>query len=231
MATATGKQEMRWLPLESNPDVMNQYIKNLGMIDGDYEITDIFSFDDELLGMVPQPAIAVLFLYPITAENEQKQKELEVARDAKDIFYVKQTIGNACGTIGLLHALGNNRDKLQFHTGSFLQEFFENARDKTPDERAKLLEGDRRLAEAHSESAQQGATENTEETMNTDLHFVAFVQIDSHLYELDGRKAGPISRGKSDNLLTDSVRVIKEYMALNPDRLEFAACALSPKQG
>ena len=29
-----------------------------------------------------------------------------------DLYYMKQTIGNACGTVGLIHALCNNTDKL-----------------------------------------------------------------------------------------------------------------------
>lgn len=28
------------------------------------------------------------------------------------MYFIKQTIGNACGTIGLLHALGNNLDSI-----------------------------------------------------------------------------------------------------------------------
>lgn len=206
----------------------------MGLMDSGYEITDIFSFDEELLMMVPQPVIAVLFLFPITKENEQQrqsQEQEEPQETTPDgLFFVKQTIGNACGTIGLLHSLGNNRDKLQFEPGSFLHDFFGKTLDKTPDERAKVLEGDQRLAEAHSESAQQGVTENTEQTMNTDLHFVAFVNVNDQLYELDGRRRGPVNRGKTsaDSLLTDAVSVIKQYMALNPNRVEFAACALSP---
>ncbi len=30
---------------------------------------------------------------------------------------MKQTIGNACGTIGMLHAFGNNRNRSLFGTG------------------------------------------------------------------------------------------------------------------
>ena len=31
-----------------------------------------------------------------------------------DLFYMKQTIGNACGTIGVLHALGNQQHQISF---------------------------------------------------------------------------------------------------------------------
>lgn len=33
---------------------------------------------------------------------------------SEDVYFIKQTIGNACGTIGLIHALCNNEDRLQF---------------------------------------------------------------------------------------------------------------------
>jgi ubiquitin carboxyl-terminal hydrolase L3 len=33
------------------------------------------------------------------------------------LYYMKQTIGNACGTIGMLHAFGNNRNSLLFGAG------------------------------------------------------------------------------------------------------------------
>lgn len=33
---------------------------------------------------------------------------------------MKQTIGNSCGTIGLIHAVANNQDKLEFGMCEFL---------------------------------------------------------------------------------------------------------------
>ena len=33
------------------------------------------------------------------------------------LYYMKQTIGNACGTIGMLHAIGNNRSDSLFGAG------------------------------------------------------------------------------------------------------------------
>ena len=32
--------------------------------------------------------------------------------DEKSVYFIKQSIGNACGTIGLIHALANNTGRI-----------------------------------------------------------------------------------------------------------------------
>jgi len=32
---------------------------------------------------------------------------------SEKVYFLKQTVGNACGTIGLLHAIGNNLSQLE----------------------------------------------------------------------------------------------------------------------
>ena len=56
------------------------------------------------------------------------------------VYYMKQTIGNACGTIALLHSIGSNLDRLQVRKGSFLDGFLSATRDMSPVERGSYLE-------------------------------------------------------------------------------------------
>ncbi len=37
----------------------------------------------------------------------------EVKPENKDVYFCKQFIGNACGTIGLIHAVCNNADSIE----------------------------------------------------------------------------------------------------------------------
>ena len=104
---------------QSNPEVMQKYVDSLGLSKANsYAFTDVLSTEDWALAMVPQPVIAVLFLYPIKdkVEEYRKQEDEKIKAEgqvvSKEVYYMKQTVGNACGTVGLLHALANNRDKL-----------------------------------------------------------------------------------------------------------------------
>ena len=104
-----------WFPLESNPDVMNKYVGNLGFPTKDYQFYDVLSTEDWALAMVPQPALAVLLLYPIkeAAEKHRKEEAERIKTDgqevSKNLYFSKQTVGNACGTVALLHSVANNR--------------------------------------------------------------------------------------------------------------------------
>ena len=38
----------------------------------------------------------------------------------KEVYFMKQTVGNACGTVGLLHSLANNLDRITLGEPQFL---------------------------------------------------------------------------------------------------------------
>lgn len=92
----------RWIPLESNPEVLTRFANALGLGDG-MMFCDVFSID--LLDMVPQPAMAVVLLFPLTPSIEAgTMRDMGDATTDSSTYFCKQTIGNACGTIGLIHA-------------------------------------------------------------------------------------------------------------------------------
>ncbi|XP_072478391.1 ubiquitin carboxyl-terminal hydrolase isozyme L3 isoform X7 [Notamacropus eugenii] len=204
----------RWLPLEANPE----FLKQLGL-HPNWQFVDVYGMEPELLSMVPRPVCAVLLLFPITEKYEvfRIEEEEKIKSEGQDVtesvYFMKQTISNACGTIGLIHAIANNKDKMNFESGSALKKFLEESLSMNPEERARYLE----KYEAPSIDEK------------VDLHFIALVHVDGHLYELDGRKPFPINHGKTsdDTLLEDAIEVCKKFMERDPEELRFNAIALS----
>ncbi|XP_068121102.1 ubiquitin carboxyl-terminal hydrolase isozyme L3-like, partial [Hyperolius riggenbachi] len=98
--------------------------------------------------MVPRPVCALLLLFPVTEKYElfKAEEEEKIKSHGQDVdsgvWYMKQTIRNACGTIGLIHAVANNKEKLHFEKDSALEKFIEESLSLSPDERAKFLERD-----------------------------------------------------------------------------------------
>ncbi|XP_074715597.1 LOW QUALITY PROTEIN: ubiquitin carboxyl-terminal hydrolase isozyme L3 [Strix uralensis] len=231
---ATAMEPHRWLPLEANPDVTNQFLKQLG-IHPDWQFVDVYGMEPELLSMVPRPVCAVLLLFPITEKYETFRTEEEERIKAKgqdvksSVYFMKQTINNACGTIGLIHAIANNRDKMNFETNSSLKKFLEDSLSMTPEERAKYLETYEAIRVTHESSAHEGQTEAPSIDEKVDLHFIALVNVGGHLYELDGRKPFPINHGETsdDSFLEDAIEVCKKFMERDPEELRFNAIALS----
>jgi len=73
----------RWIPLESNPEVLNSYARKLGVdnikeegcseSNDEFMWCDVYGLDEALLGMVPQPVLAVVLLFPLTESSEEKR--------------------------------------------------------------------------------------------------------------------------------------------------------------
>ncbi|XP_052210274.1 ubiquitin carboxyl-terminal hydrolase 3 [Diospyros lotus] len=220
----------RWLPLEANPEIMNQFLWGLGLREDEAECYDVYGLDEELLEMVPKPVLALLFLYPLTHQSEEERVLQDSVKKEYDdqVYFMKQTVGNACGTIGLLHAVGNITSEIKLVEGSFLDRFFKSTAGMDPMERAAFLEKDREMEAAHSVAASAGETEASE---NVDTHFICFTCVDGQLYELDGRRSAPISHGPSSptTQLQDAAKVIQGIIQKNPDSLNFNVIALSKK--
>ncbi|KAI1796590.1 cysteine proteinase [Ganoderma leucocontextum] len=241
MAASEGTSNSRWIPLESNPEVLTEWAVNAGLVGSLAHFEDIYGLDSELLGMVSQPVKAVILLFPITDVYEQKRREEDerIAAEGQPgldptVFWMKQTISNACGTMALLHALINS--DVTFGPESPIEQFIDICKDKTPLERAKILETTSLFANIHADAASGGQTA-VPANLDTDLHFTCFVRAPSaetntpvgptHLVELDGRRAGPIDRGVSENFLNDVAKIVKEKYIAHTASMQFSLIALS----
>ncbi|KAM0721500.1 hypothetical protein Q7P37_002424 [Cladosporium fusiforme] len=204
------KEKKHFVPLENNPTTMTTLLHTLGLSPS-LSFHDVFSIDDpDLLSFVPRPAHALLLVFPVsksyetfrTQEDAKKHdcfvedKDDDTAED-KDVIWYKQTIGNACGLIGLLHGVSNGAAKEHILPDSDLDAFVREASTLSPRARAELIESSDALEQAHATAAAGGDTAAPEAGEDVDLHYVCFVKGEESgtLWELDGRRKGPIRRG------------------------------------
>lgn len=224
---------MAWLPLESNPDVMNKFLLNLGL-PSKWQICDVYGLDSDALAVVPRPVLALIMLFPSNDQYEdfKKQQEDEIKERGQkvdeNVYFLKQYVHNACGTVALIHSVANNLDQIELGDGH-LKQFLDDTMSMTPEERGELLQNALGIINTHKEIAQEGQTEAPEPTDPVNYHFIAFIHKNGSLYEMDGRKAFPINHGSTtpDNLLQDAAEYVKGYMERDPDSLHFTLVALT----
>ena len=185
---------MKWLPLESEPDLLNLYCCE---INGGFkaQFVDVYGFEADLLQMVPQPVKAFMFLFPVDIRDS---KTIEFKGKC---WFSKQTIGNACGTVAVIHALANSG--MAQHK---LLEYIESTKEMTPLERGKVLEKADFIEKAHTVTAKLGSTEMDE---STDLHFVTLLPINGRIVEFDGRYDYPIDHGPFTNFFEDTAKLLQ----------------------
>ena len=204
-----------WLPLESNPEVLNPFLWKLG-VPGEWGFCDVFGLDPELLAMVPRPCMALCLLFPCAKIAKERRPALRAARrdrveadkadpDDEDarirseaeggVFFLEQVegTGNACGTVACLHAVGNAVAGQAFHVpwetplGKYITEA---SKDHTPKERGNRLLAATDLHQAADDTARSGQTEGAGTDDAGDRHFVCFCERGGRLFELDGRNIG-----------------------------------------
>uniref|UniRef100_A0A663LZB6 Ubiquitin carboxyl-terminal hydrolase n=1 Tax=Athene cunicularia TaxID=194338 RepID=A0A663LZB6_ATHCN len=155
-------------------------------------------------------------------QQTEKIKDQEIS---SKVYFLKQTVSNSCGTIGLIHAVANNKDKLKLDEGSALKKFLDETADLSPEERAKHFANNKAIQEVHNSVAQEGQCRVEDNSLN--FHFILFVNVDGHLYELDGRMPFPVNHGTSadDLLLKDSAKICRQFTEREKGEVRFSAVA------
>jgi ubiquitin carboxyl-terminal hydrolase L3 len=231
--------------LENNPEVMNHLARSLGL-DNSLSFYDVYSLTDpDLLAFIPRPVYALLVIIPLTPtwhemrQKEDKEKpEYTGKGEEEPVIWFKQTIGNACGSIGLVHSLLNSDASKCIKPDSVLDGIRKDSLPKKIWERAKVLEDSDEFEKAHADAAQLGdtAVPTPQSDEHAGQHFVAFVKAkDGHLWELEGSRKGPLDRGalEDDEDVLSSAALEKglgRLMRIEADKggdLRFSAIALA----
>ncbi|XP_038569021.1 ubiquitin carboxyl-terminal hydrolase isozyme L1 isoform X2 [Micropterus salmoides] len=201
---------MEWTPMEINPEMLNMLMNKLGVGES-WRFVDVVGLEGEQLSDVPKTCCALMLLFPLTQQHEafRQQQADKVAGDS-EVYFLKQTAHNSCGTIALLHAVANNKSKPTFDNGSVLKKFLDETANMSADERAKHLE------------------KNEPEADRVNFHFIAFVNVNGQLYEFDGKINGPVKHGptKDESFITDAAKVCRGFMEREQGEVRFSAVAL-----
>jgi len=129
--------------------------------------------------------------------------------------------------IGLLHAVSNGGGGENVVPESPLATLLKSATPLPPLERADLLYHSQALEKAHATAASQGQSTAPAAEDSIDLHYVCFVTVKSksdgknHLWEMDGRRRGPINRGvlaDDEDALSESALVLGVRKFLNREQ-------------
>jgi ubiquitin carboxyl-terminal hydrolase L3 len=127
------RRQKIWIPLESSPKLYTEYAEKLGFDTEQYRFYDVFSMEPDVWqNFIPSPILAVVLLYQVNKDKDMLYPDNVYYLPKDDVsaqpFFLRQTIGNACGTVALLHALCNNEDKCDkgFVRNSFLDTFCTN---------------------------------------------------------------------------------------------------------
>lgn len=224
---------VNWVPLESNPDMLNQFARGVGLPQV-WEFVDVFGVEPDLLSMVPPSCVAVTLLFQCTA-NARKQKQEQQERIEKqtqkvspNLVYMKQYVGNACGTIACLHSMANNQKVIGLDPSCAVSKFVEAIKGKTAIAAGEMLADASDLHLVSEASAAGGQTAAPAAAAGVDCHFICFVEKDGDVYELDGTKEFPINHGPSNGEFMKAVaEVVKnEFMKVDPTSIHFNMMAL-----
>jgi ubiquitin carboxyl-terminal hydrolase L3 len=180
----------------------------------------------------------LVMLYPLTDKQlDYKDPETDIDKSNEKLWFIKQRIGNACGTIGILHSIMNlviHKDPSLVLPGSWLEQFVNDVPVPLgPIQKAERLETDTKIAKLHDVATSSSSNQTNRGDIDQKIitHFIAlFPSDDGTLYELDGRKDGPIRHGStsSETFLYDACQVVQQFMSRDPTEIRFTMLALAP---
>ncbi|RFU74667.1 ubiquitin carboxyl-terminal hydrolase isozyme l5 [Trichoderma arundinaceum] len=201
-----------WIELESEPAFFNIILKDLGV--RDVKVQELFSIDQSWLDTLPKPVYGLIFLFQYTPDVDEGEGEDETG----SLWFANQTTNNACATFALLNIVMNAPD---VELGNQLREFKQATKNLDTVLRGHEISNNKFMRSIHnsftrrmdhlnadlclenavsdtrSKKAKTGskASKKTKRKKREDdaygFHFIAYVPVDGHVWELDGLRSKP----------------------------------------
>lgn len=191
-----------WLELESDPGLFTMLVEDFGV--HGVQVEEIYDLQKPIEG----PVHGFIFLFRWIEERRARRKIIDTSKmyvkdedTVNEIFFAHQVVPNSCATHALLSVLLNTELQL----GDTLTRLKQQTRGMSPDNKGWAIGNVPELACAHNSHAmsqvKRRLDRNSSGSVSTGrftgeaFHFVSFVPIDKHLFELDGLKPFPMNHG------------------------------------
>lgn len=192
-----------WLELESDPGLFTLLLADFGV--NGAQVEEVYDLSRPIDG----PVYGFIFLFRWIEERRARRKIVETTdtfvRDedaVNSIFFAQQVVPNSCATHALLSILLNCSDiplgetltRLKTHTKGMGPELKGLAIGNTPELAAS--HNSHAIPQARRRRLDKGSGGmSTGRFTGEAFHFVSFVPINGHLFELDGLKPFPQDHG------------------------------------
>jgi ubiquitin carboxyl-terminal hydrolase L5 len=228
-----------WNTIDSDASVFSELVENLHI--HDVEINDIYAIDSEFLAtLAPLHGVIFLFKYGnLDSESCRNDKPVfgEYDRNYHDhgIVFANQTIQNACATIAVLNILLNKSQQVDLgHDISEFKSFITGFDGEMVGEtisNSDLIRSVHNSFSAPSYLASDDPAKKPEDYDKSELyHFVSFVRLNDHIYELDGLKSYPIQHvecASDEEFITKLPEIINQRIARYGNELRFSLLAVT----
>ena len=219
-----------WNTIENDPEIFVNMIRRWGV--EKVNVQEIYSLEEDTY-LSDSSVMGLVFLFqPATmgakeqssseSTNKEDSVESEIIQSARrHIYFAQQTTKNACATHALLHVLFN-QEHTQDTLSDDLTQLYMETTSSDPIRRGNAIGRNVLLREVHNSL---GAVNRHAEGVTTkgdvpeDYHYVAYVPLEGHLWELDGLEPQPIHCGELHSSDKDWLKLAMRVVSLRIQRL------------
>ena len=224
-----------WCQIESDPGVFSKLIQGFGV--NGLQVEEIWSFDDDSW-KEKSPIYGLIFLFKWEKADEPMGSLISsLDLQTRSIFFAKQVIQNACGSLALVNLLLNiSTDGSDVALGKTLTDLREFCQGFDPTMTGHTLTNCSHIREVHNSFARQTIFQFEDDPFGKKedvYHFVTYLPVNGRLYELDGLRESPIDLGECGDVrwMDTAVPIVKQRMAkYASSEIHFSLMAVVPDQ-